>query len=159
MRVSAAISLVICAVGLSACFASRQPLVSENESTTPVMTGVYISSERSDAGELFKVSLDGKATNVAKQTPDGKSEVTSYLMRPLREGYFVVMDRGTFQYGLIKIDHQEIISYDNSFNDHCTQLEELAFSKDLPLSKFGVTGLEGGTCYFSTFDGLATAFR
>ncbi len=158
MRFSATILLGVCAFGLNACFESKLPLIAESESSTPVAPGLYLSSDSSDAGEQFKVSVDGKATNVTELKSDGKSEVSSYLMRSIRDGYFVVMDRSDFRYGLIKIDHRQVISYDGSFIDHCTQLEELAFSRDLPLSKFGVAGLDGTTCYFSSFSGLAKAF-
>ncbi|HXZ69224.1 MAG TPA: hypothetical protein VEH07_11585, partial [Alphaproteobacteria bacterium] len=146
--------LGLCAVALSACFDSKQPLIAEAESVTPVRPGAYVSSTSSDE---FKVTVSGTVTSVSRTDSNKKTDVDTYLMRPLRAGYFVVMDRKTLWYGLIAVDHQQITSYDD--NNNCDHLEELAFEKDVPLSKFGVSGLREDHRSFARFDKLAAAFN
>ncbi|MFZ1991926.1 MAG: hypothetical protein WAW96_19395 [Alphaproteobacteria bacterium] len=143
----------LCAVVLSACFDSKQPLINEAESVTPIRPGAYVSSTSSDE---FKVAVTGTITSLSRTDGNQKTDVDTYLMRPLRAGYFVVMDRKTLWYGLIAVDHQQITSYDD--NSNCDHLEELAFEKDVPLSKFGVSGLKEDHCSFARFDKLAAAF-
>jgi hypothetical protein len=159
-KVSQAFLFALIGATLTACFESKQPLIGEGDSVTPVRPGTYVSSSSLEQGREFKVAVAGAVTYVTEIDAHGKADVSTYLARPLRDGYFIVMDRSNFRYGLIGVDHQQVTSYTstNSAN-HCERLEELAFSKDVPLSSYGVSDLHDGTCYFDKFDKLAGAFR
>jgi len=169
-RVLLAALLTLCALALSACFASEEPLIDESTSATPLKPGNYIATEvKREEGEAptkVKVTTEGNVTVLTSLDPADKDEApTRVLLRKVRGHYYAMLesksDEKSFIYMLAQIDSSGMKMYD--FAAACKTLEGVAAEKKVDIASYGVARVEKGadidTCYFKRFQDLAKGFK
>ena len=165
------ILLALCALGLSACFASEKPLFDERDSVTPIPAGKYriIEQARTDqAPQTFTgvVTLDGTKTELADA---GSSEPPdTFLFHKLDGDYYIMLEPksesdDTFIYMLAHVGGGDITFFD--YTRDCNSLEAIAKKRKVKLASFGVVRVDKGndasatdSCYFDRLEDLAKAF-
>ena len=168
-EISLAGLLAICALALSACFASEEPLIDKAASATPLKPGNYVAIDKKpgdkDPPTRLKVTTEGNATIFTNVEPGDDDEPTKVLMRKVRGNYYAMLEskegEKSYIYMLAEIDGAGMKMYD--FTDACKTLEGIAADKRADITSYGVARVEKGaeldTCYFKRFEDLATAFK
>jgi hypothetical protein len=144
---------------LAACFSSEAPLISEGDSVTPVAAGRYRYSESDEESLYILVTINGSVTIVTSSEGEGDEQVSTYLMRNLRDDYFIVMDQKGFDYSLIRVRGQQVDEFEES--SLCEKLQALATARGVDISSFGVVNVtkdDVTTCYFDDIEKAAGAF-
>jgi hypothetical protein len=162
---------VLCALALSGCFASEQPLIDEKDSATPIKAGKYrvVDPEHPDDTDMGLITIDGKKTILSDETPKDPDDVQTNLMREVRAPYYTMMEipkagkeKDGYTYLLVRINDHGFAEFDPS--KYCEALEKIAADKGVDIATYGVIKVDDrkddpDTCYFDRFDALAGAFR
>jgi hypothetical protein len=147
------------ALALSGCFKSDYPLLNAFNSQTPVAEGSYSYIDTDKKRKTAIVTHDGAATKFITTKDDGSALIQTLLMRPIGEGYYVVMDDQN-DYGLIDIRDGEVIEYTHA--NYCNDIAEIAQMERSAPSDYGVAVISGSdtkTCTFTSVDGLVEAME
>ena len=161
-----AVLLALCALVLSACFASDKPLIDEATSVTPLKPGDYVASETkpNDGDQPTKVRVSVEGSTTVFSSPDKSDDKPDKMfMRKVRGDYYVMLDASdtSYMYVLVKLEGGGMLMY--NFTDACKMLEGIASAKKKALSDYGVVRVDkqsdSDTCYFSRFEDLAKASR
>jgi len=167
--VSLAAFVMLCALVLSGCFASEQPLIDESTSATPLKPGNYIATEvkreENEKPTKVKVTIEGNITTFTSLEKDDDKTPTKVLLRKVRGNYFAMLeiksDEKSYVYMIVEIDAAGMKTFD--FSTACKTLESIAAEKKVDIATFGVSRVEKGsdldTCYFKRFEDLAASFK
>jgi hypothetical protein len=160
----------LCALALSGCFASEQPLIDASTSATPLKPGNYtateVKREENETPTKVKVTIEGNVTVLTSLDQADKDEApTKLLLRKVRGNYYAMLesksDEKSFIYMLAEIDGSGMKMYD--FTTACKSLEAIAAEKKADIASYGVSRVEKSssedTCYFKRFDDLAKGFK
>jgi hypothetical protein len=157
--ITRAVIVALLPLMLAACFSSEAPLIGVAESVTPVAVGRYGYSESDEESLYILVTINGNVTMVTSGEEGGDEEVSTYLMRNLRDDYFIVMDQKGFDYSLIRVRGQQVDEFEEG--SLCEKLQDLAATRGVDISTFGVVKLTKDdvvTCYFDDLEKLGGAF-
>lgn len=146
------------AFALSGCFVSDKPLIAEADSVTPVAPGRYVNPSM-DPGTYALVTVNGNVTVLSSSDDKGNTEEMAFLMRNLRNDYYIVMDRDDSSYTLVRVHDGTVDEYDAG--QYCKKLHALAKKRGADMASFGVVNEqqdETSICYFDNYDKLAGAF-
>ena len=168
--ISLATLLAFCALMLTGCFASDEPLIDEATSVTPLKPGNYTATEvrreEGDEPSKVKVTIEGNVTVLTSLDKADKDEApTKVLLRKVRGNYYAMLeaksDDKSYIYMLVEIDGSGMKMYD--FTTACKTLEGVAADKKTDITSYGVARVEksadADTCYFKRFDDLAKGFK
>jgi len=146
------------ALTLAGCFVSEKPLIAEADSVTPVEPGRYVNPSM-DPDAYALVTVNGNVTVLSSSDDNGNAEEMAFLMRNLRNDYFIVMDRDDSSYTLVRVHDGSVDEYDAG--QYCKKLHAVAKKHGVDVSSFGVVNEqkeETSICYFDNYDKLAGAF-
>lgn len=146
------------AFALSGCFVSEKPLIAEADSVTPVTPGRYVNASM-DEGTYALVTVNGNVTVLSSSDDKGNAEEMAFLMRNLRNDYYIVMDRDDSSYTLVRVHDGSVEEYDAG--QYCRKLHAVAKKRGVDMASFGVVNEQKedtSICTFDNYDKLTGAF-
>lgn len=151
---------LLCALALSGCFKSDNPLISVFDSVAPIPEGTYSYKDSGGKEKSVVITRELTVTKMIDVDDKGAPKLSYLLMRDVGDGWYIVQD-GRNAYGLIQLKNDVVIEYDEA--RYCRDLKEALEEEQRRLSDVGATspnsGDNSGVCTFSSFDGLLAAFQ
>jgi hypothetical protein len=155
-----AVFALLCALALSGCFKSDNPLITVFNSVAPIPEGTYSYRDTGGKEKSVVITRELTVTKMINADDNGALKLSYFLMRDVGDGWYVVQD-GRNAYGLIQLKNDVVIEYDEA--RYCRDLKEALEEEQRPLSDVGATsptsGDNSGICTFASFDDLLAAFQ